>query len=135
MCYLLLKRQMRVVLFTLISSISISALSTEDVQVLQGKTQGDLNTLSICTPEWASYTEKSGSGLYHVLWQKIFSENGIKLDIHYMPFKRCFSIFQHPSNTLDAYTAGYSVPEHIVPKWHLGQDILTVAYRKDVIDE
>lgn len=135
MCYLLINRQTRVALFSIILSISSIALSADKVQVLQGKSSDDPNTISICTPEWPSYTEKSGNGLYHILWRKVFVESGIKLDIHYMPFKRCFSAFQLASNTMDTYSAGYAVPELIIPKWHLGVDVLTVAYRKDTIDQ
>ncbi len=93
-----------------------------------------LKTVRICTPAWDDYTQPDGTGLYHELWQEIFAESGIHIEVVYAPFKRCEnSVLKAPFKRYDAYPAGYEGRGGLNPIWHLGIDLLTVAYRKGAL--
>lgn len=90
------------------------------------------DSVKICTPEWELYTQKDGTGLYHELWAAVFKPVGIHVDVNYVPFKRCVKRFSNTNikvNDYDAYAGGYGKEGDIIPHWHIGADLLTVAYR------
>ncbi len=102
------------------------------------------NSVRICTPEWEFYTQKDGRGLYHELWAAVFKSAGISVDVKYVPFKRCVKSFSNSkkktdtntkSNDYDAYAGGYGKEGDIVPHWHIGVDLLSVAYKKGRIEK
>ena len=96
---------------------------------------GPITNITICTPEWNNYTQEDGIGLYHELWKEVFQPAGIRIEVKYIPFKRCEMTVKKDkeANCYDVYAAGYPSPGVIVPHWHLGVDLLTVVYRKDAI--
>lgn len=93
-------------------------------------------SIKICTPEWEYYTQQDGSGLYHDLWKAIFAESGLTVEVHYAPYKRCEQDVQvHQAH--DVFPGGYANTTKattMVPKWHIGVDLLTVAYKKGTLD-
>ena len=94
------------------------------------------NSVKICTPEWEFYTQKDGAGLYHELWAAVFKSAGINVDVKYVPFKRCVKSFSNTkTNDYDAYAGGYGKEGDIIPHWHIGVDLLTVAYKKGEIEK
>lgn len=93
-----------------------------------------VNEIVICTPEWEQYTQTDGKGLYHELWRAVFEPEGVKPDVRYIPYKRCEKTFEAEYvNPYDAYPGGYSSESNILPKWHIGIEMLTVVYRKGFI--
>ncbi|ARU56237.1 amino acid ABC transporter periplasmic protein [Oleiphilus messinensis] len=89
------------------------------------------NHILICTPEWPNYTEKNGTGLYHELWRLIYADAGISVRVQYAPFKRCdYNVSEDTDSDVDAFAAGYAVPDAVIPKWHLGIEHVSVAYQK-----
>ena len=102
------------------------------------------DSVKICTPEWEFYTQKDGTGLYHELWAAVFKSAGISVDVKYVPFKRCVKSFSNSkkktetntkTNDYDAYAGGYGKEGDIVPHWHIGVDLLSVAYKKGRIEK
>lgn len=94
----------------------------------------EVKDINICTPEWEYYTQKDGTGLYHDLWKLIFTPAGVTLNIKYAPFKRCdHAVKEQKSPDYDVLTAGYESEGTLTPKWHLGVDLLSVAYAKKTI--
>lgn len=93
-------------------------------------------TIHICTPEWVLYTQKDGKGLYHDLWNRIFPPAGVTIKIWYMPFKRCeTSLKQDPDSPYDAAAAAYAGEGVLVPRWHIGKDLISVIYVKGKITQ
>lgn len=112
--------------------LSIILLFFSCIQIVQA----DVKNIKICTPVWEYYTQKDGTGLYHDLWRLIFQPAGITLDIKYAPFKRCANaVNEKKSADYDVLTAGYSSTGTITPKWHIGVDLLSVAYTKKSVDK
>jgi len=96
-----------------------------------GTAAGQADSIDICTAEWEYYTQKDGEGLYHELWKEIFESAGVKLNIQYRPFKRCEKIVRDAElKKFDAYAGGYPASGVIVPKWHIGVDLMTVISKK-----
>lgn len=94
------------------------------------------SNIRICSPQWDYYTEKDGTGLYHELWAAVFTPSNIRVDIDYIPFKRCEREFtDHKITRYDAYVGGYGAAGQLIPKWHIGIDALSVAYRNGFITE
>ena len=93
-------------------------------------------TINICTPEWALYTEKDGKGLYHDLWRKVFPPANVQIKVWYTPFKRCeTSLKQDPDSPYDAVAAAYASDQVVVPKWHIGKDLISVIYLKGTLEQ
>lgn len=88
--------------------------------------QDKITEIKIATPEWDLYSQKDGQGLYHELWENIFKAQGIKVSVTYLPFKRC--LLELKEKRVDAAAGVYSDPDLITPKWHLGIDLISVAY-------
>lgn len=90
--------------------------------------------ITICSPQWNYYTEKDGTGLYHELWAAVFASANIRVDIDYIPFKRCEREFTDTKTTLyDAYVGGYGASGQLIPHWHIGVDVLSVVFRRGYI--
>ncbi len=107
-----------------------------------GVTASQPDSVRICTPEWEFYTQKDGTGLYHELWAAVFKSAGINVDVKYVPFKRCVKSFSNSkkktntkANDYDAYAGGYGKEGGIIPYWHIGVDLITVAYKKGEIEK
>jgi len=95
----------------------------------------EINSIKICTPEWEYYTQKDGKGLYNELWKEVFLSANIELNIRYVPFIRCEKTVKRMKNQYDVYAAGYPSDDVIVPKWHIGIDLITVVYNKGFISK
>lgn len=94
----------------------------------------EVSTIKICTPEWEYYTQKDGVGLYHELWKEIYEPAGVKPIVSYIPYKRCKIEVPDAQKkyVFDAYPGGYKeTTPGLKPKWHIGIDLLTVAYKKN----
>ena len=95
-----------------------------------------VNSIIICVPQWDYYTEKDGTGLYHELWNKVYTRNNITVEVKYIPFKRCERTFTDTKTTkYDVFVGGYGEEGQIIPRWHIGIDLLSAAYRKGYIDQ
>jgi len=94
----------------------------------------EITSISIYTPEWEGYSDKDGTGLYHELWKKVFEAEGIALNITYAPYIRCEAMAAEGHPDIDAYPGAYDGMENlIIPEWHIGIDILSVAYKTGTI--
>lgn len=93
-----------------------------------------IDSITICTPEWESYSQQDGVGLYHDVWREVFGAAGIKIIIKYAPFIRCASSIEI-KKLYDAFPGGYDSVPGLIPKWHIGVDWLTVAYKKGHIEK
>jgi polar amino acid transport system substrate-binding protein len=98
----------------------------------KAKTTGPVEKIVIITPVWEYYTEKSGKGLYHELWKEIYQSAGIEVVVDYAPYKRCQAYFKPASRNLkyDSYPGDYPSPGVLTPKWNIGIELLTIAYKK-----
>jgi polar amino acid transport system substrate-binding protein len=91
-------------------------------------------SINICTPEWKWYSQKDGKGLYHDLWNKIYRPLNIKINIDYLPYKRCIKKLKE-TYLFDAVPGEYINDEFLEPKWHIGVDLITVAYKKGKVNK
>lgn len=94
----------------------------------------DLGTVRIITPEWAYYTQKDGSGLYQELWRQIFEPAGVRYKVQYALSGRCeIEVQEKRSHAYPGVYAGD--PGFIIPKWHIGVDLITAVFKKGAIDK
>lgn len=106
--------------FALIASVSAFA-------------EGEPTSIKICTPEWEYYTQKDGTGLYHELWDEIYTKSGVTVELEYAPYKRCDEYISG-NNSYDAFPGDYvGTEKKLITKHELGVDWVSVAYRKDTI--
>lgn len=92
-------------------------------------------TVKICTPEWEYYTQRDGKGLYHELWNEVFTKNGVTIELVYAPYKRCDESTKERGE-YDVFPGDYEATEKsLLPKYALGVDLLTVAYPKDALEK
>lgn len=89
--------------------------------------------ISISTPTWRYYTDRDGSGLYFDLMRKIYAQQGIKLDVSYVPWSRALhKVERGISDVVLGETKNRKNPEAVVlTHWVLDYEEITVVYRKD----
>ncbi|MDG9670546.1 transporter substrate-binding domain-containing protein [Hahella sp. CR1] len=93
------------------------------------------STIRICTPIWEGYTNPDGTGLYHELWKLIYEDNGVSVEVSYMPPKRCQANVQTAKLNFDAFPGAYKGMRDIyLPRWHIYVGSLSVAHLKGTID-
>lgn len=84
----------------------------------------------ICTPEWAGFSEKDGTGLYLELLDLVFAPTDVKTDIVFAPFSRCLADTRNKQH-FDATLAVYAEEALMIPDYPLGIDRISIAQRKE----
>ena len=81
-----------------------------------------LTEIHLASEEWNDYTEADGRGMAWDILREVFQAEGVKLEIHSVPYMRSVGLVQRAE--VDAQVGSYKgeAPGVIYPRWHYDTD-------------